>query len=293
MKKIVLVLALLLTPTMASATDITWADKSTGGTMSAADANEIKSAVNSKQDELAEGAFVDGDKTKLDGIATGAEVNVYPGAGIPLSTGSAWGTSYTLTTLAAALDDEGWTFTGAVDMTGASSVLMGPIQFEGATADAYETSFSITDPTQDNLIYVGDYDTRIPAESGVNSSGILLVEGVENDLKTHTIEWAYSDVSATETGKYLRIPTGAAWQSAYSWCDASESALVYTLYQSTTLGGTFSSLGTIAHDAAAATDTVDISSFTDPAAGYWVRLDISTAGTGATACTLAIDLIGN
>ena len=34
--------------------------------------NDIKT----KQDELTEGAFVDGDKTKLDGIAAGAEVNV-------------------------------------------------------------------------------------------------------------------------------------------------------------------------------------------------------------------------
>lgn len=142
---------------------------------------------------LAEGAFVDGDKTKLDGVEESADVTdatnvaaagavmdgdfssngimertgagtysiansvdivalfnsgtcsgylksdgtcdtpsgsmVYPGAGIPNSTGSAWGTSYSTTTLAAALDDETWTFTGAVDMSGASSVSVGPLQF--------------------------------------------------------------------------------------------------------------------------------------------------------------------
>lgn len=39
---------------------------------------------------------------------------VYPGAGIPLSTGSAWGTSYTITTLKNALDDETWTFANGI-----------------------------------------------------------------------------------------------------------------------------------------------------------------------------------
>ena len=35
--------------------DITWADKATGGTFTAADANEVKTAVNSKQDTVASG----------------------------------------------------------------------------------------------------------------------------------------------------------------------------------------------------------------------------------------------
>ena len=39
-------------------------------------AQAIGNDIKTKQDELTEGAFVDGDKTKLDGIATGAEVNV-------------------------------------------------------------------------------------------------------------------------------------------------------------------------------------------------------------------------
>lgn len=36
---------------------------------------DLQNALNDKQDELAEGAFVDGDKNKLDGIEAGAEVN--------------------------------------------------------------------------------------------------------------------------------------------------------------------------------------------------------------------------
>jgi len=72
MKKIALILALLLTPTFGNATDITYTDKTTGGTFTADDANEVKTAVNSKQDKPSEGAFVDGDKTKLDTIETSA-----------------------------------------------------------------------------------------------------------------------------------------------------------------------------------------------------------------------------
>lgn len=50
MKKILCIAALLLLPSLGNATDVTWADKTTGGTFSAADANEVKSAVNSKAD---------------------------------------------------------------------------------------------------------------------------------------------------------------------------------------------------------------------------------------------------
>jgi len=58
--------------------DITFADKVTGdptnGTLTAGNVNEIKTAVNSKNNKPAEGAFVDGDKTKLNGIEVGADV---------------------------------------------------------------------------------------------------------------------------------------------------------------------------------------------------------------------------
>jgi hypothetical protein len=50
MKKILFIAALFLLPSGGNATDITWADKTTGGTFSAADANEVKAAVNSKAD---------------------------------------------------------------------------------------------------------------------------------------------------------------------------------------------------------------------------------------------------
>lgn len=62
-------------------------------------------------------------------VDPGSGSMVYPDAGIPNSTGTAWGTSYSLTALAAALGGENWVFTGSVDMTGASSVSLGPLQF--------------------------------------------------------------------------------------------------------------------------------------------------------------------
>ena len=110
--------------------------------------------------------------------------------------------------------------------------------------------------------------------------------------ESSSYDFVYYDVQATDTGYIFRVPTGATpvWDTAYSWCDGAETALVYTVYYSATFGGTFSSLGTIAHNAAAETDSVDISSFTDPSAGGWLRVDITTPGTTASKCTLSIEV---
>lgn len=72
MKIIHLIVTALLITAPVYGTDITYSSKSTGDTVTAADMNSIKTAVNSKQDKPAEGAFADGDKAKLDGIETGA-----------------------------------------------------------------------------------------------------------------------------------------------------------------------------------------------------------------------------
>ena len=81
-------------------------------------------------------------------------------------------------TLATGLSSQNWTLTGAVDMSGASSVLMGPISFEGATADDYETTFSITDPTADRTITVLNLNSTIPAAASVDASGKILSAGL-------------------------------------------------------------------------------------------------------------------
>jgi len=146
------------------------------------------------------------------------------------------------------------------------------------TGVSYKTHLdSIFEPVDATILKDADIGVTVASENG----------------DVNTIEFAYSDVSATETGKNLRIPTGSTWVNAYSWCDGAEAVLVYDLQYSATLGGAFGSLGTIAHDAAATTDTVDISAFTAVAAGSWVHVDIQTAGTTATVCTLVLDLVNN
>ena len=109
------------------------------------------------------------------------------------------------TTLAASLDGENWTFTGAVDMSGASSVLMGPISFEGATANDYETTFSITDPTADRTITVLDVNTTIPAATSVDASGNILISGIADStsepLGIGTVELGHaSDTTIARSG---------------------------------------------------------------------------------------------
>jgi len=53
MKRILFAVGVLFMASTSYATDITWTDKTTGGTFSATDANEIKTAVNSKADKTA------------------------------------------------------------------------------------------------------------------------------------------------------------------------------------------------------------------------------------------------
>lgn len=82
MKKILLaVIVSLLVPGLATAANITYADKVTGGSFSAADANEIKSAVNSKADALgADDNYVtDAEKTRI-GELESTDVPVFAGA---------------------------------------------------------------------------------------------------------------------------------------------------------------------------------------------------------------------
>lgn len=127
-------------------------------------------------------------------IANDAGSMTYPGAGIPLSTGSAWGTSYSLTTLAAALDGEAWTFTGAVDMSGAASVTMGRICFEGSTVDENDTCFSAVNPTAPRDIALGNFGMAIPAATSVDATGKIVAAGLASTAVTPA---AYTNANIT------------------------------------------------------------------------------------------------
>ncbi len=195
----------------------------------------------------------------------------------------------------------------AADDSGSGTVPVGTdnqmLQFNGSTLEAVDTLGSIgfgLGGDETNLMWDGSDSYKVhldgifePKDATILKDADIGSTVASADGDVNTIEFVYSDVSATETGKNIRIPTGSAWTNAYSWCDGAEAVLVYDVQYSATLGGSFSSAGTIAHDAAAATDTVDISGWTDAAAGSWIHVDISTAGTTATACTLAIQLENN
>jgi hypothetical protein len=126
-------------------------------------------------------------------------------------------------------------------------------------------------------------------------AGDITVEDVETHLKTNTLEWVYTDISATTAtveDNVIRIPTGATWGTAYTRCNGAEAVLVFSVYYHAT-GGTMALLDTVPHNSTAATDTEDLSGNAAVVAGSYVGVDITTAGTVATACTLAIDLITN
>lgn len=56
----------------------------------------------------------------------------------------------------------------------------GSIVFEGATADAYETTFAITDPTADRTITFPDYSGLVPVASGTGTTGQVLTSDGTN-----------------------------------------------------------------------------------------------------------------
>ncbi len=53
----------------------------------------------------------------------------------------------------------GPTIDGAANFSGAALLSASPLQFEGATADAFETTLAVTDPTADRVI-------TLPNETG-------------------------------------------------------------------------------------------------------------------------------
>ena len=56
----------------------------------------------------------------------------------------------------------------------------GSIVFEGATADAFETTFAITDPTADRTITFPDYSGLVPVASGTGTTGQVLTSDGTN-----------------------------------------------------------------------------------------------------------------
>ena len=69
-----------------------------------------------------------------------------------------------------AITTGGGTFTGAVTFDGAS-----PIVFEGATADAHETTITITDPTADRTITIPNETGTVVTTAGGTFTGAVTI----------------------------------------------------------------------------------------------------------------------
>jgi hypothetical protein len=85
------------------------------------------------------------------------------------------------------LNNTDYTPVGNVDLSNALSISMGPLIFEGTTVDDFQTGFAITDPTADRVINLGDFDMRIPASSGVGSTGLILDSGLSDNAVKPTV----------------------------------------------------------------------------------------------------------
>jgi len=86
-----------------------------------------------------------------------------------------------------AIASTGGTFTGAVTFDGAS-----PIVFEGATADAHETTITVTDPTADRTITIPNETGTVVTTAGGTFTGAVTIP----DL---TVTGTTTTVSSTNT----------------------------------------------------------------------------------------------
>lgn len=206
---------------------------------------------------------------------------VYPAAGIPVSLGTAWTTSYSLSTLAAALAMEDWVFSGDVNLSTANSLTIGPLSFEGSTNDDYETTIIVTDPTADRTLILGNYNMRIPSAAHVGTDGSLI--GIATDA---------GSISVEDTGAYY---TGANVEAALQEIGADIAAI--TVGSPLTTAPTYSddecTAGEYAFDATyvyfcTATDSWDriaLAGWNNPTPIY-PTLSSAVIGTSGTSATL-------
>ena len=90
------------------------------------------------------------------------------------------------------------------------------ITYEGATADDFETTITITDPTADRTI-------TIP-----NASGVLLPTGAVFNMISGSCPPGTTDVSATYSNKYVKINATAGTSSALALTGATASHTLTT-----------------------------------------------------------------
>jgi hypothetical protein len=110
----------------------------------------LTAAASDIQQPPSEGAFADGDKTKLDGIEASADVTDTANV---TAAGALMDSELTSEASVKAID-QGLATTDSPTFAGLTS--NGDIVFEGATADDFETTVTVTDPTADRTITLPD-----------------------------------------------------------------------------------------------------------------------------------------
>lgn len=114
---------------------------------------------------------------------------VYPGPGIAVAGTDIWETSLTYTALAAALNGEELAPTGNINFTLATGFSTGPLCWEGATVDAFDTCVSVDNPTAGRLLYIGDYESRVPAYAAVSpTTGYLINSAIPPQSYTYAVD---------------------------------------------------------------------------------------------------------
>lgn len=112
-----------------------------------------------------------------------------------------------------------WTPTGIWDFTGATFAGASPLVFEGATANDFETTLTVTDPTADRTVTIPDADVdltnfadwRIKGWANIDGTGTAALDDsfnvsgiVDNGTGDYTVTWD-TDFATTN---YVTVTTG-------------------------------------------------------------------------------------
>lgn len=94
-----------------------------------------------------------------------------------------------------------WTATGIWDFTGATLAGASPLVFEGSTANDFETTIAVTDPTADRTITIPDSDVNLGNVVLSTSDAVVKAWGTFNGSGTPAFADSYNmDSSITDNG---------------------------------------------------------------------------------------------
>ncbi len=141
-------------------------------------------------------------------------------------------------------------------------------------------------------------DTTLPAATTSNAGMLTGADKTKLDGITggaDSLQFIFTDLTETYTGKYIEIHSAVSWTTANILCDVAETAapIEFDIYMKTSISGTASAITTTELTMSttnAYVADIDISGLTDPSAGSWIRVDIATIADTATECTVSLNL---